>query len=208
LGALRGSLTFSRFFVWGDVPADLATASLTPIGAFTLRPLEPDEDDFERHGWCSMRDAMDLELDHEKVFFNEYLCLGLRVDKWVVPKPLLEMHLREAEAKLREQKGVERLGRKAKADLKLMITKRLRRNLVPVTKAVDLVWNVNTGVVHFFSQASRLQELMMEIFERTFHLRLLPESPAVAAERVGMSDEESHALDKLEQTSLFRGEAS
>ncbi len=208
MGALRGSLTFSRFFVWGEVPPDLATASLTPIGAFTLRPLTPEEDDFERHGWCSIQDGMDLELDHEKVFFNEYLCLGLRVDKWVVPKPLLEMHLREAEAKLREQKGLERLGRKAKADLKLMITKKLRRNLVPLTKTVDLVWNVNTGVVHFFSQAAKLQELMMEIFEKTFHVRLLPESPAVAAERAGMSDEESHSLDKLEPTTLFRGEQS
>lgn len=208
MGALRGNLTFSRFFVWGEVPPDLATASLTPIGAFTLRPLTPEEDDFERHGWCSIQDGMDLELDHEKVFFNEYLCLGLRVDKWVVPKPLLEMHLREAEAKLREQKGLERLGRKAKADLKLMITKKLRRNLVPVTKTVDLVWNVNTGVVHFFSQAAKLQELVMELFEKTFHVRLLPESPAVAAERVGMSDEESHSLDKLEPTTLFRGEKS
>ncbi len=197
-------MTFSRFFVWGDPPSDLAGASLLPIQAHTLRPLVADEDDLERYGWCSARDPMDLELDHSKIFFNEYVCLGLRVDKWVVPKPLLDAHLREAEGKLLQLKGLEKLGRKAKADLKLAVTRKLRKQLVPATKGVDLVWNVNTSIAHFFSQSPRLHELVSELFEKTFRLRLLPESPAIAAERAGLSDEESKYFDALEPTSLFR----
>ncbi|MEP7126589.1 MAG: hypothetical protein ABJE95_37000, partial [Byssovorax sp.] len=93
MSALRGSLTFSRFFVDGDVPGDLASATLKRIRASAAQPLVAEEDQSERHGWCSIEDVMDTDLDHEKVFFNEYVCLGLRIDKWVVPKPLLNAHL-------------------------------------------------------------------------------------------------------------------
>src|SRR5262249_27487877 len=107
LGILRGSLTFSRFFVAGDIPDDIAGASLKRIRANAFRELVPEADDASRHGWCSLQDPMDVDLDHEKVFWNEYLALGLRIDTWVVPKPLLAAHLRNAEASLLEKKGLE-----------------------------------------------------------------------------------------------------
>lgn len=209
LGALRGSLTYSRFFVVGDLPADLASATMKRIRAAASQPLNPDEDVSERHGWCSIEDPMDTELDHGKVFFNEYVCLGLRIDRWVVPKPLLNAHLREAEETLIQKKGLEKLGRKAKADLKLFVLKRLRRQLMPSTKSVDLVWNVNTGVCRFFSQAQKLHLLAEELFEKTFRLRLVPESPGTAFERASLGAGAQKAWDTIEPTTLARlGDAS
>ena len=202
MGALRGSLTYARFFVTGEVPADLAGATQKRIRAAASQPLVPDEDVNERHGWCSIEDPMDTDLDHEKVFFNEYVCLGLRIDRWVVPKPLLNAHLRDAEAALLERKGLERLGRKAKADLKLFVLKKLRRQLFPVTKSVDFVWNVNTGVARFFSQSAKIHLLVQELFEKTFRLKLVPESPGTAAERRGLDARAEKIWDAIEATSL------
>jgi hypothetical protein len=204
LSALRGSLTFSRFFVTGDLPDDLAGATLKRIRASASQPLIPEEDDAERHGWCSIEDPMDTDLGHEKVFFNEYVCLGLRIDRWAVPKPLLNAHLRDAEAALLAKKGLERLGKKARQDLKLFVLKKLRRQLIPVTKSVDLVWNVQTGVARFFSQSPRIHLLVQELFEKTFRLALVPESPGTAAERRGLDAREEKAWEGLEPTSLSR----
>jgi hypothetical protein len=204
LGALRGSLTYSRFFVVGDVPDDLAGASMKRIRANASQPLDPDEDLNERHGWAAIEDPMDTDLDHEKVFFNEYLCLGLRIDRWVVPKPLLNAHLRDAEAQLLEKKGLERLGKKAKADLKLFVLKRLRRQLMPSTKSVDFVWNVNSGVARFFSQSARIHLLVQELFEKTFRLKLVPESPGTAAFREGLGPKGEARFDALAPTTLAR----
>ncbi len=200
--ALRGSLTYARFFVTGDVPQDLAGASQKRIRAAASQPLVADEDVNERHGWCSIEDPMDTDLDHEKVFFNEYVCLGLRIDRWVVPKPLLNAHLRDAEAALLEKKGLEKLGRKAKADLKLFVLKKLRKNLLPVTKSVDFVWNVNTGVARFFSQSAKIHLLVQELFEKTFRLKLVPESPGTAAERRGLDARAEKVWDTLQPTNL------
>lgn len=202
MGALRGSLTFSRFYIRGDVPDDLPGWSLKRIRAQAFQPLLPDDDVVEKHGWASVEDPFTTDLDHESVFFNEYVALALRVDRWVVPGPLLKAHLREAEQKVLEKKGIEKLGRKAKADLKDMVTKKLRRQLVPVTKSVDLVWNLQTGVALFFSHAKKNHELVQALFEKTFRVQLLLESPGTAADRRGMSSSDQKAFSVLEATSL------
>ena len=132
MGALGGSLTYSRFFITGDVPDDIPSATMKRIRANAFLPLVADDEESQRHGWCSLSDSMDTDLDHEKVFWNEFVCLGLRVDTWVVPKPLLVAHLRTAEEAILEKKGIEKLGRQAKTELKAMVLRKLRKQLVPV----------------------------------------------------------------------------
>lgn len=207
MGVLRGSLTFSRFFVAGDIPDDLAGATLKRIRANAFRDLVPEEDENSRHGWCSLQDPMDVDLDHEKVFWNEYLSLGMRIDTWVVPKPLLAAHLRAAEQQLIERKGLERIGKKARAELKLMVLRKLRRQLVPSTKSIDLVWNTRTHVALFFSQSQRVHLLVQELFEKTFGLRLVPETPGTAADRWGLDPRLDKIWTNLEPTVLAEVEA-
>jgi recombination associated protein RdgC len=172
------------------------------IRAQAFQPLLPDDDVVQKHGWASIEDPFDTDLGHESVFFNEYVALALRVDRWVVPGPLLKAHLREAEQKVLEKKGIEKLGRKAKADLKDMVVKKLRRQLVPVTKNVELVWNLQSNVALFFSHAKKMHELVQELFEKTFRLQLLVESPGTAADRRGMNAAGQKAFSVLEATSL------
>jgi len=203
LGALRSTLTYSRFFVAGDeIPDDLAGASMKRIRANTFRELVPEEDDASRHGWASIQDAMDIDLDHEKVFWNEYLCLGMRIDSWLIPKPLLVAHLRQAEQAVLDKKGLEKLSKKAKAELKIMVLRKLRKQLVPSTKMVDLVWNTRTNVARFFSQSPRVHLLVQELFEKTFNMRLVPESPGTAADRRGLDERDDKNWTNLEPTTL------
>lgn len=202
MSALKGKLTFSRFFVLGDVPEDLSGSSLKRIRAQAFEPLDPDEDIKERHGWASVVDPFDTEIDHEKCFFNEYLVLSMRLDRWAIPSALLKAQLADAERKLLEKKGMESLGRKAKAELKEMVTKKLRRQLVPVTKTFDLVWNLQTHVALFHSHSKKQVELVQELFEKTFKLRLLLETPGTASDRRDPSPALQQAFANLEPTSL------
>lgn len=203
MGALRSTLTYSRFFIAGDeIPDDLAGATMKRIRANTFRELVPEEDDASRYGWASIQDAMDLDLDHEKVFWNEYLCLGMRIDSWLIPKPLLVAHLRQAEQAVLDKKGLEKLSKKAKAELKIMVLRKLRKQLVPSTKMVDLVWNTRTNVARFFSQSPRVHLLVQELFEKTFNMRMVPESPGTAADRRGLDERDDKNWTNLEPTTL------
>jgi len=206
LGALRGSLTFSRFYVSGDIPDDVPGTTLKRIRANAFQPLSPDEEASEGSGWANIEDPFDTDLDHEKVFYNEYVCLGLRLDRWVVPGPLLKAHLRDAEQALLAKKGLERLGRKAKADLKTMVVRKLRRQLVPSLKSYDVVWNLRTNVLHLYSQSERIATLLDDLFKRTFKVDLVPESPGTAAERIGLDAREARVFAGLEETTLARPE--
>ncbi len=205
--ALKGSLTYARFFVEGEPPDDFREKYMRAIRLRALRPLEPDDEALESVGWCKVGEPFELELGYEDVFFNEYLNLGLRTDRWVIPGPLLRRKLREAETALLAKKGRERLGRQEKSELKDMVSRKLRRDLVPAMRAADLSWSLEEGMIRFFSLSPRRAATMTDLFQRTFGVKLVPEAPYTLAARLGLAKAEEAAWAALEPTMLGEAEA-
>ncbi len=205
--ALRGSLTYARFFVAGDVPEDFREKYMRAIRLRAMKPIEPDDEELERSGWCKVGEPFEIELRYEDVFYNEYVNLGLRTDKWRLPASILKQRLREAEAAYLEKKGRERLGRAEKTELKEMVSRKLRKQTSPATRMIDLSWSMNEGVVRFFSHAEKAGAQMMEIFTKTFGLRLVPEAPYTLAARLGLSKAQESTWEELEMILLEKEEA-
>lgn len=200
--ALRGSLTYARFFVGGDLPDDFRERFMRSIRLRAMKPLQPDEEELERSGWAKLGEPFVVDLAYDDVFFNEYVNLGFRTDRWVVPGPVLRTRVREAETAYLAKKGRERLSKSEKAELKAMVTKKLRRQLDPQTRSVDVSWSIGEGVVRFFSHAQKPAAAMMELFKKTFGLELVPESPYTTASRLGLSKAEERVWNELELISL------
>ena len=205
--ALRGSLTYARFFVAGDVPEDFREKYMRAIRLRAMKPIEPDDEELERSGWCKVGEPFEIELRYEDVFYNEYVNLGLRTDKWRLPASILKQRLRGAEAAYLEKKGRERLGRAEKTELKEMVSRKLRKQTSPATRMIDLSWSMNEGVVRFFSHAEKAGAQMMEIFTKTFGLRLVPEAPYTLAARLGLSKAQESTWEELEMILLEKEEA-
>ena len=172
-----------------------------------MRPLEPDDEALESVGWCKIGEPFELELGYEDVFYNEYVNLGFRVDRWVIPGPLLRRKVREAETAALAKKGRERLSRREKTELKELVARKLRRDLVPAMRAADLSWSVEEGLVRFFSLSPRTTGMMSDLFQRTFSLMLVPEAPYTLAARLGLSRAEETAWQALEPIDLAAKEA-
>jgi recombination associated protein RdgC len=200
--ALKGSLTYARFFVEGDLPDDFRERFMKSVRLRSMKPLEPDDEELERSGWAKIGEPFVVDLSYEEVFYNEYINLGFRTDRWVIPGPVLKTRVKEAEAAYLEKKGRERLSKKEKGELKLMVAKKLRRQMEPATRSVDLSWAVGDGVVRFFSHSQKPAGVMMELFKKTFGLTLIPESPYTAAARIGLDKEQERAWNELEMTYL------
>jgi hypothetical protein len=205
LPALKGSLTYARFFVEGTLPDDFRERFMRSVRLRAMKPLEPDDEDLERSGWAKIAEPMTIELAYDDVFLNEHVALSYRTDKWQFPGAVLKARLREAEAAFLEKKGQTRLSRSQKNELKLLVAKRLRRSMSPATRSVDLSWSLNEGVVRFFSHAPKPGAQMSELFLKTFGLKLVPESPYTLAARVGLDDAEEQAWNELEATHLAEG---
>ena len=195
-------MTFTKFFVVGKLLDEEMAALVKRVRTQVFKPLDPDEDTLERAGWASVLDPFDLEINAEAISFNEFLTMSFRMDRWVIPGPLLKSHLREAEQKLMERKSLERLGKRAKAEVKEAVIKKLRKQLVPAMKSIDFVWDRNAAQAFFYSHSKRHRELVQELFDKTFKVQLLIESPGTLADRVGMSAERARAFSNLEETSL------
>ena len=203
--ALKGSLTYARFFVDGDLPDDFRERFMKAIRLRAMKPLDPDEDALERSGFCRVGEPFETDLGYEDVFYNEFVNLGFRTDRWVVPGPLLRARMREAEAAYLAKKGRERMSKREKTELKELVSKKLRQKLVPAMRAVDLSWSLSDGIVRFFSQAQAPAAAMTELFQKTFSLRLVPEAPYTLAARLGLKKAQESAWQDLEPTLLGEG---
>ncbi len=200
MGAFGGSMTFTTFKVRGELPDDFRDRFITGIRHETFRPLEPEEEGDESIGWCSIEHPFDLDLNIDKVLFNSYLNLGLRIDRWRIPASLFKAHFVEAERRYLAESKKERLTKREKNELKAVVTASLRRQSLPTMKVIDLSWNLDTGVLRFWSQSRRMLETLEEIFEETFDLGLVQHSPYVVAQAAGIPQEVLATLDHLDPT--------
>ena len=199
---LKGSLSYTRLFVEGELPDDFRTKFMRAIRLRVLKPLEADDDALERSGWCAIGEPFELELGHENVFYNDFVNLGLRTDRWVIPGALVRTRLREAEAAYLDKKGRERLNKRERAELKELVLRKLRKQFVPAMRVVDLSWSLDEGIVRFFSQSARPIAAVSELFEKTFNLKLVPEAPYTLAARLGLSKAQETVWNELECTLL------
>jgi len=206
--ALKGSLTYVRYFAQGDLPKDFRERFMRAIRLRAMKPLDPEDEANERSGWCAIGEPFDVDLHYEGVFFNSYINLGFRTDRWVIPGPLLRTRVREAEQAYLIKRGRERLSRAEKMELKQVVIRKLRKQFVPVTRAIDVSWYLEDGVVRFFSQSERAAATMTALFQKTFGLELLPEAPYTLAARLGFEAQEEAVWDHLESTQLALSDGS
>ena len=162
-----------------------------------FRELSVEEEAEERAGWCNVEHPLDLDLDHDKVFFNDYLNLGLRVDRWRIPGNLFKATFKDAERAYLAETGKEKLGRHDKDELRFTVTRALRRKLMPVMRVVDLSWNLNQGVVRFWSQSAGAMAVMVDLFEDTSPLQVVPHGVYTAARERGLPDSQLDTLPQL-----------
>jgi hypothetical protein len=206
MSALSGSLTYSRFFVDIKPPKDFRERYMRSIRHRVIEPLRPDDDALERIGFCCIGDAYELNLGYDTVIYENYINLGIRTDRWVFPSSLVRARVREAEAVYLEKKGRQRLSRSERGELKLAVQHKLKQKLTPQIRAVDLSWSLDEQIVRFFTHSARSIASMLELFDKTFHIKLVPEAPYTLAANSGAFAQLDKAWDQLEQCDL-RAEA-
>lgn len=200
MGAFNGSLTYTTFHVEGELEPGFRERFLKEIQRKAFRPLTVEEEREEAIGWVAIDHPFDIELDYDKVFYNSYLNLSLRIDRWRIPSPLFKAFFTDAERQHLAETGKEKLSRREKEELKAVVTASLRRQIMPAMKTIDISWNLDTGVLKFWNQSERIHEVFDDIFETTFALRLVQRTPYIVAAHAGFDEEQLDALSLLEPT--------
>lgn len=206
MGARRGSLSFTRFRVKGTVPKDLRKKYLDAVRLRTFSPLDVNEEAMETSGWCVVERPFDLEFNEGNLFFDRYLLVGFRVDKWRIPGVLIKAQLEDEEQRLLGRSGHARLGRAERADLKQKIIQKLRRKIMPNAKAFDVLWDFDAETLLFFGHSSKLLVDFAAHFEKTFALSLEEDCPYFCAMRSRLPVTTKKQLLVVEPLSLVAGQ--
>ena len=205
MGARGGTLTFTRFFTQGALPKDLRRKFLEAAKLRVFEPLKPEDEALEATGWCVMERPFDLELDSAKMFHDSFVVLGFRVDRYRIPGALLKSQIADEEQRQLARGKKTKLSRNEKLELKARVVMRLRKKVIPTSKAIDLCWHLDSGVVLFFGHSKRMILDFMALFEKTFGLQLLEDSPHAAATRAELPRELERAFKQIEPLSFSSG---
>jgi len=176
LGVSRGALTFTRLFVQGKPPKDLRKRYLEAVRLRKFTPLTPEGEESEAVGWCVIERPFDLDFQLDRLFYDRFVQLGFRVDKWKIPGVLLRSQVADEEQRMLSRGRDKKLTRAEKDDIKLRVIGRLRKKILPTSRAFDVLWDLDAGTVLLFTHSARATEEFMALFETTFGLELQVDS--------------------------------
>jgi hypothetical protein len=205
LGVSRGALTFTRLFVQGKPPKDLRKRYLEAVRLRKFTPLAPEDEASEAVGWCVIERPFDLDFQPDRLFYDRFVLVGFRVDKWKIPGVLLRAQVADEEQRMLSRAGREKLTRAEKEDIKLRVIGRLRKKILPTSRAFDVLWDLDAGTVLFFTHSARATEEFAALFTTTFGLELELDSPYAAAGRAQLSPAMQKVFEKVEPVSFSAG---
>lgn len=210
MGVLKGSITFTRFYVESELTDDDRQKIMARIRTRAFRMLTAEDEDELSVGWVSIEEPFSDEpsFSTSDVFLGgDYLVLAMRVDRWKFPASLIKSKLKAAEREYLEKQGKERISRAERAELRDVVDRRLKREGVPVSKVIDFVWNMATGEVRVFTRTGSYLEQFAELFEKTMgKVTLSIDSPYMTAieEHAGLDAAEKKALTQIEPVPFHR----
>lgn len=205
MGARSGSLTYKVFFVQGELPDNWEGLFIERINLNAFEELDPEENDEESIGWVDIDDPLSTRLDLEDVRDDQFLNLGLRRDRFAIPKDLLDAHIARAEATYKQKNDKDRLDKYEQEDIEQMVTRDLRSKSLPKMRVTDVSWHLPSGRIRFWSHANKMCDLFQALFEETFGLDALPSSPYTNAVELGLTTERIERLQDAEATDFVAG---
>lgn len=179
---LTGSFTGVRHRAEGSLPADHRQRFAKSLTRYAFVPIDPTTDRRRALGWVNPLQLLDADLTWDKVIFGDHVVLGLRVDERKISKPMLRARVAQVLSERRREKPGVRITREEQSQVARAIESEMLAQTPPVTTVQEVGWNTRTGMVWFSSASKKANEEMMDLFERTFGVRVIPLVPLTAAE--------------------------
>jgi hypothetical protein len=207
MGALNGSMSYMRFLIEGDVPANPGSAFEKAIEGRKFTPLTPSAETPESAGWVATEDpfAEGRPLTRDLFLFGDLVVISYREDKWAIPRPLVKREVQKRIQKIieDEKKDPDDIGKAFVKAVEAAIISELKQKSYPRSKVVDIVWDMGRGEARVFGRGTVVTERVASLFERTFQVRIDPGSWAAKAFELDLSSRAMGVLERLSPGWLF-----
>jgi hypothetical protein len=177
MGFESGSISFRRFAVVGNQPETIDQSVLDRLAEFALRPGEVGVPEEAEYGWSGGRHVLDDQFSFENNVFADALSFALRIDTNKVPSELAKAYKLIEQDTLAKGNPSGFISKKQKKEAKetaqRKVDKELRSGKYRRSKLVSILWDLPSSTL-YASVSGKSEEMLHEIFERTFDLTLQP----------------------------------
>lgn len=180
MGAIGGSISVRRYRVRGESPNDFTDRVGQRLAARAHTPIDPRGEEDRSVGWAAADDPFDTDLRAERVLFDNWLVVTMRVDTLRIPRAQMAPMLRERLQAHEHEEG-EPPDRRTRRRIENEVKRALRLRVLPSVRTYDLAWNLDEGVVLFWGTGDKLTEALHDLFETTFDRGLETMGPAALA---------------------------
>ncbi len=195
MGFLKGTASFVRFTVEGELPDNPLDFIADRIISFAFQDIDDTYDEYSI-GWVSVLNMFDSQFQYASYAAGDYITLTLRIDERKVSPAILKKFVQKEEERVRLEKELPKLSRSLKVQIKERVRTELMRKAIPVPATYELAWNLSDSTLLFFSTNKKAQVLLEDYFQESFGLLIRQQIPYTVAER--LLDEEQ--FEKLEKT--------
>ncbi len=171
MGLLKGSLTFSRYRVKGELPAEFRPFFDRQIKKYAFRDLTASAEE-QAFGWTCLENPLDTAFEGGRYCAGDFFYFSLRLDRKSVPPALLRLKCLEEERKSLKDSGRTRLFSEQAREIKERVFLHLLTKAHPVPSFYDVCWSVPGGWLLVGSHADRVFEIFEDLFKITFNARL------------------------------------
>lgn len=207
MGALNGSMSYMRFLIDGEVPANPGAAFEKAIETRKFTPLSPSSETPESAGWVATEDpfAENQSITRGLFLFGEYVVISYREDKWAIPRPLVKREVQKRIQKIidEEKKNADDIGKAFVKAVETAIISELKQKSYPRSKIVDIVWDTARGEARVFGRGTVVTERVASLFERTFQVRVDTGTWAAKAFELDLGSRAMGVLERLSPGWLF-----
>jgi len=176
VGLSKGTLTFTRYRVAGELPGALADFMDRQIKIFAFRELLVGTDE-KALGWTSLDNVLDTDFEYANYSIGDYYVFSLRIDRRAVPPSLLKLRVLKAEKEFLEEKGLKKLYKGQREDIRETVKLGLLSRAQPVPSFQEVCWSVSGGWLLFGTLTEKVNDDFKDLFKRSFNLSLLPFLP-------------------------------
>src|SRR5690554_5204945 len=171
MGFESGAMSFRRFAVMGDAPAQIEQSHLDRLSELAMQEQELGVPEEEEYGWCGGRHILDTQFSFERNVFNDSLFFALRIDTNKVPASIKQAYTAMEEEAVAATKPSGFNSKQQKKEVKELVRARLEDELKSGryrrSRMVPILWDLATGELRTAASGKSLEKLH-EIFERTF----------------------------------------
>ena len=171
MGLKKGRVTFSRFELHTDMPADFSVKFDEMIQKGAFNDLFPENVE-KTMGWVGLQKLYDKDFGYANHTVGNYRAFSLRIDKKTVPSALLKMKASEIMRARMAERGVKRLPKNEREDIMESIRAKLLKQAPAVPSMVDVCWSMADGTIYVSSLSEKVLQDFQDLFQTTFDLNL------------------------------------